>query len=96
MVVPVYSYSGGTACTSECEVEFPPLYAQGSPGLATGLPMSAGLVMRADGSEQRTWDGKALYVYSDEGVGLSATGISFKGNGNGLVVSGGTFSLVPV
>jgi predicted lipoprotein with Yx(FWY)xxD motif len=95
VVVPVYAYSGGTACTSTCAVDFPPLYAQGSPGLATGLPSTAGLVTRADGSNQRTWAGKALYVYGNEGVALTAKGISFKGNGNGLKISGGTFSLVP-
>jgi predicted lipoprotein with Yx(FWY)xxD motif len=94
VVVPVYSYSGGSNCTSECAVDFPPLYAAGTPGLAPGLTNKAGLVTRADGSMQRTWDGKALYVYGDEGIGLSAAGIAFKGNGNGLKVSGGTFSLV--
>lgn len=94
VVVPVYTYSGGTKCTGACAVEFPPLYAQGTPGLAAGLSNDAGLVSRADGSEQRTWAGKALHVYGDEGVGLSATGIAFKGNGNGVKVSGGTFSLV--
>jgi predicted lipoprotein with Yx(FWY)xxD motif len=96
IVVPVYAYSGGTKCTGACAVEFPPLYAQGTPALTAGLSDKAGLVSRADGSEQRTWAGKALYLYGDEGVGLSATGISFKGNGNGVKVSGGTFSLVSI
>jgi predicted lipoprotein with Yx(FWY)xxD motif len=95
VTVPVYTYSSGASCTAECAVDFPPLYAQGTAGVAPGLTNKAGLVTRADGSIQRTWDGKALYVYGDEGVGLSpATGISFKGNGNGVKVSGGTFSLV--
>jgi predicted lipoprotein with Yx(FWY)xxD motif len=94
--VPVYTYSGGTNCTSECAVDFPPLYAQGTPGLVPGLANSAGVVTRADGSIQRTWGGKALYLYSDEGAALSANGIAFKGNGSGLTVSGGTFSLVSV
>ena len=96
VVVPVYAYSGGTNCTGACAVEFPPLYAQGTPGLAAGLSNNAGLVTRADGSKQRSWAGKALYVYADEAVGLSAAGIAFKGNGNGVKVSGGTFSLVSV
>jgi predicted lipoprotein with Yx(FWY)xxD motif len=96
IVVPVYSYSSGTKCKGTCAVEFPPLYAEGSPGLASGLSNKAGLAMRSDGSDQRTWKGKPLYLYSDEGVALSATGISFKGNGNGVKVAGGTFSLVSV
>jgi predicted lipoprotein with Yx(FWY)xxD motif len=94
VVVPVYTYSGGTACTNECAVNFPPLYAQGHAGLAPGLSNKAGLVTRADGSQQRTWSGKALYVYGDEGVKLSGSGISFTGNGNGRKSSGGKFSLV--
>lgn len=94
VVVPVYSYSGGTKCTGACAVGFPPLYAQGTSGLVSGLANTAGLATRADGSLQRTFGGKALYVYGDEGVGLSAAGISFKGSGSGLKVSGGTFSLV--
>jgi predicted lipoprotein with Yx(FWY)xxD motif len=96
VVVPVYSYSGGTACTAACAVDFSPLYGEGSPGLVPGLSDKAGLETRADGSQQRTWGGKALYVYGNEGIALSAAGISFKGNGNGLKVSGGTFSLVSV
>jgi predicted lipoprotein with Yx(FWY)xxD motif len=94
VVVPVYSYSGGASCTGECEVDFPPLYAAGTPGIAPGLTNKAGLVTRADGSMQRSWGGKALYTYSDEGISPSPAGIVFKGNGNGVKVSGGTFSLV--
>jgi len=92
--IPVYAYSGGTSCTGQCAVDFPPLYAQGLPGLTAGLSQKGGLVTRADGSIQRTWAGKALYVYSDEGIVPSATGVSVKGNGSGVKVSGGTFSLV--
>lgn len=96
VVVPVYTYSGGTNCTGQCAVDFSPLYAQGTPGLIAGLSNKAGLATRTDGSMQRTWAGKALYVYSNEGIALSATGISFKGNGSGVKVSGGSFSLVSV
>lgn len=96
LVVPVYSYSGGKSCTGGCAVEFSPLYAQGRPGLAPGLPYKAGLVTRADGSKQRTWAGKPLYLYGDEAFALSTSGLSFKGNGNGLKVSGHKFALVSV
>jgi predicted lipoprotein with Yx(FWY)xxD motif len=92
--VPVYSFSKGTKCTGACAVEFSPLYAQGSPGLAAGLPAKAGLVMRADGSEQRTWAGKPLYLYSDEALSIGPSGIAPKGNGNGVHAFGGVFSLV--
>ncbi len=93
---PVYSYSGGAACTGACAVQFDPVYAIGSPGLAPGLPSGhAGLVARADGTEQRTWYGKALYLYADETIQPSASGLVLGGNGNGVSVpGGGTFSLV--
>src|SRR5580658_8034717 len=94
LTVPVYSFSNGTACTAACAAEFSPLYAQGSPGLAAGLPARAGLVARADGTEQRTWAGKALYLYSDEGFAIGPSGVAAKGNGNGTHVAGGTFALV--
>ncbi len=92
--VPVYSFSKGTDCTGSCAADFSPLYAQGSPGLAAGLSAKAGLVMRADGSDQRTWAGKALYLYSDEALSISSSGIAPKGNGNGVHAFGGVFSLV--
>jgi hypothetical protein len=50
--------------------------------------------MRADGTDQRTWAGKALYLYSDEGFAIGPNGVAAKGNGNGAHVSGGTFTLV--
>jgi predicted lipoprotein with Yx(FWY)xxD motif len=95
LVVPVYGYSGSTTCTGLCAVKFPPLYAQGSPGLSAGLAGSAGIVTRSDGSQQRTWNGKALYVFSDEGLAIGRGGLSVAGNGNGVKESGGTFSLIP-
>jgi predicted lipoprotein with Yx(FWY)xxD motif len=95
ITVPVYSYSGGTTCTGQCAVEFPPLYAQGSPGLAGGLSGTSGLVTRTDGSQQRTWNGKALYVFGKEGLAVGANGVSVAGSGSGLKESGGTFALIP-
>ncbi len=95
ITVPVYSYSGGTKCTGQCAVDFPPLYAQGSPGLAAGLSGAAGLVTRTDGSQQRTWNAKALYVFGAEGLAIGASGLSVTGSGSGLKESGGTFSLIP-
>jgi predicted lipoprotein with Yx(FWY)xxD motif len=94
LVVPVYTYSGGVACTGQCSVAFPPLYAQGSPGMATGLTGTAGTVKRSDGSQQRSWNGKALYVFGDEGVAIGPSGLTVAGSGNGVKESGGTFALI--
>jgi len=93
---PVYTYSGGTSCTGACATQFDPVYAVGTPGLAPGLPSGhAGLVASADGTQQRTWDGKALYLYADETVQPSGSGLILGGNGNGVrIPGGGTFSLV--
>lgn len=96
LTVPVYAYSGVTACTGQCTVDFPPLYAQGSAGLATGLTGTVGVVARSDGSQQRTWNGKALYVDGDEGLAIGQSGISVAGNGNGHKESGGTFALISI
>ena len=95
ITVPVYAYSGGTSCTGQCAVDFPPLYAQGSPGLSAGLSGTSGLVTRADGSQQRTWNGKALYVFGNEGLAIGASGLSVAGSGSGRKKSGGTFALIP-
>jgi hypothetical protein len=92
--VPVYSFSKGTACTGACAADFSPLYAQGSSGLATGLPAKDGLAMRTDGTEQRTWAGKALYLYSQEAFAIGPSGVAAKGNGSGTHMAGGIFSLV--
>jgi predicted lipoprotein with Yx(FWY)xxD motif len=93
---PVYAYSGGTSCAGPCAAEFNPVYAIGSPGLSPGLPGGhAGLVSRADGTQQRTWDGKALYLYADETVQPSGSGLVLGGSGDGVsATGGGTFSLV--
>jgi predicted lipoprotein with Yx(FWY)xxD motif len=96
LIVPVYTFSAGTACIAQCAVNFPPLYAQGSPGLASGLTGTAGVVTRADGSQQRTWNGKALYVFGDEGFAIGQSGISVAGNGSGQKESGGTFALISI
>jgi predicted lipoprotein with Yx(FWY)xxD motif len=92
---PVYTYSGGTSCTGACAAKFSPLYAQGRAGVSGGLPgRGVGLVTRADGSTQRTWGGKPLYLYGGEIVAPGPQGVLVRGNGNGVKLDGGTFSLV--
>ena len=107
--VAVYTYSldrpGVSACTGACAVTWPPLLTRGKPVIdpnVTNSPIVAqdlGFIRRPDGTEQATYKGKPLYVYSAErylsqysnGFSLTVTG----GNGNGLRwPKGGTFSVV--
>jgi predicted lipoprotein with Yx(FWY)xxD motif len=63
--------------------------------LATVLAGTAGIVTRPDGSQQRSWNGKALYVFGDEGLSIGKSGLAVAGNGNGVKESGRTFTLIP-
>jgi hypothetical protein len=60
-------------------------------------PGAVGTVWRADETRQVTHDGRPLYIYSQEqplagSACLVTTGTG--GNGNGVCVFGGTFSLI--
>jgi predicted lipoprotein with Yx(FWY)xxD motif len=99
--VSVYSFSGDSHfshCYGSCAMEFIPLRTVGAPTLGTGVsPSGVGVVWRADGTEQVTYDGHPLYIYNQEqplvgGSGLITTGTA--GNGAGVSAFGGTFSLV--
>jgi predicted lipoprotein with Yx(FWY)xxD motif len=49
---------------------------------------------RADGTTQVTYKGQPLYLFSHEQIAKSATGFAATGNGAGVTVGSGTFSLV--
>ena len=98
---PVYSFSSDTssksACSGACAIAWPPLLTDGTPGVAS--PVSAshlGTLHRPDGTDQVTYDGKPLYLFSREsGAKIPAQdGLVFLGSGNGVAVSGGTFRFV--
>jgi predicted lipoprotein with Yx(FWY)xxD motif len=100
--VSVYTFSGDrpyfSTCYGACARDFIPLYTVGAPTTATGVNAGAvGVIRRADGSEQVTYDGHPLYLYSQEQPlagpgGLVTTGSA--GNGEGVSAFGGTLSLV--
>lgn len=102
VTVSVYAFSADhpnfSVCYNQCAREFIPLYTVGAPSIGAGVNASAvGVIHRFDGTEQVTYDGHPLYLYSAEaplpGSGGPATN-GTTGNGNGVNGFGGTFSLV--
>jgi predicted lipoprotein with Yx(FWY)xxD motif len=99
--VSVYTFSRDShfsTCDDACARDFIPLDTVGTPTLGAGVnPSAVGTVWRADGTRQVTYDGRPLYIYSQEqplagASGLITTGTG--GNGNGVSAFGGTFSLI--
>jgi predicted lipoprotein with Yx(FWY)xxD motif len=114
--VTVYSFSrdqaSASACTGACAATWMPVLTTGEPlvsGMSEGGPpgpatiaaKDLGVIHRPDGTSQVTYNGKPLYLYSEEKIytGGSSPGYSTAsgtvGNGNGLPgPGGGTFSVI--
>jgi predicted lipoprotein with Yx(FWY)xxD motif len=100
--VTVYSFSrdrhGQSRCEGACERDFIPVFTVGTPTAGKGVNASRiGVTVRRDGSEQVTYDGHPLYIYSQEqplveDMELVTTGTA--GNGNDVHAFGGTFNVV--
>lgn len=100
VLFPVYSYSGGSKCTSICSDTWPPLISQGTPGVTGGVSASkVHHISRSDGTEQLTYAGKPLYFDSNEAIAPGPAGFVAVGNGNGAKAPApfkGTFSFVKI
>ena len=105
MAVTVYSYSKDRArsrvCTGACAVEWVPVLTTGKPRTAGGIAAKdVSVITRSDGTDQVTYEGKPLYLYSAEkGVFPTAGGppkqFGTAGNGDGLAgPEGGAFSII--
>lgn len=98
VLMPVYSYSAGRNCQMKCADVFPPLISRGHPGTRGGATSGKlGGIKLADGNWQVTYNGKPLYLYSDEALTIGPNGVVAEGNGNGAKApapSTGTFSFV--
>ena len=100
----VYTFSrdhrNDATCTSVCAVTWVPVLTSGAPKVEGDIPKgSVGVMRRANGTEQVTFDGKPLYLYSKEKVSLNAVGVlkgsGTAGNGDGKRgPDGGTFTWV--
>lgn len=106
MAATVYAFSRDrphrATCTGSCAVTWIPVLTSGAPHVTGGVSKAAiGVLRRAGGLEQVTYDGAPLYWYSKERVFLTPEG-SLKPSGtagNGERAkgpTGGTFSWVPL
>jgi predicted lipoprotein with Yx(FWY)xxD motif len=94
--IAVYTFSNDrgprSTCYRACAREFIPVLTNGMPIAGAGASADAiGTTVRANGTQQVTYAGHPLYIYSAEQF-TSLTGTA--GNGNGVEVNGGTLSLV--
>jgi predicted lipoprotein with Yx(FWY)xxD motif len=69
--VTVYSFSrdgmGASVCTGACAVTWVPVLTTGTPRVKAPISTKdVGVVRRADGTNQVTYEGKPLYVFSSE------------------------------
>lgn len=104
IAVTAYSYShdrpGVSVCYGVCSVEWIPVLTTGTPRVTGSIDRhNVGVIRRTNGTDQVTYDGMPLYLYSQERVyinhemRLRTTGSA--GNGNGLAgPSGGMFSII--
>jgi predicted lipoprotein with Yx(FWY)xxD motif len=98
---PVYRYSRDTRTASKCQRgacarTFPAVLTNGFPGVSASLFRKGKIatLSTAQGT-QVSWDRHPLYLFSNET--LFAGGVFHPvGNGNGVVVNGGTFHLIRV
>lgn len=88
-------------CGGLCAVEWIPVLTSGPPRVGPGVHAhDVGVVRRPDGSEQVTYEGQPIYLYSAEQAVFPTAGgppqtTGSVGNGNGLPgPHGGAFSIV--
>jgi predicted lipoprotein with Yx(FWY)xxD motif len=102
VAVSAYTFSSDapnfSSCYGPCAVDFIPMYTAGTPVAGPGVNASAiGVIKRFDGTDQVTYNGRPLYIYSQEQAlpgnqGPSTTGTA--GNGKGVAAFGGQLHLV--
>jgi predicted lipoprotein with Yx(FWY)xxD motif len=101
LAFPVYSYSRDSSRHSKCDTgacarEFPGVLTSGRPGVSNGLfgRGHVGTLWTATGTQVK-WNGHPLYLYGSETI-FAGGKIGPQGNGNGVVVNGGTFRLIHI
>jgi predicted lipoprotein with Yx(FWY)xxD motif len=94
---PAYTFSADSghrsSCTGLCAVFWPPVLTTGRPQATAGLNQHGlGIIVRADGSHQVTWDGHPLYLF----VADAGTPGTAHGQGLGAFFGGTGFHVVPL
>ena len=100
--ITAYSFSRDghhtSQCNEACAREFIPVLTSGTPAAASGVPAGGiGVIERSDGTHQVTYDGRPLYLFSQEEPAIGPGGpitTGSIGNGNGVHAFGGTFNVV--
>jgi predicted lipoprotein with Yx(FWY)xxD motif len=102
---PVYTFSKDSgqksACTGQCALDWPPVLTSGKPeviGYAVDQH-ALGTIVRPDGTDQVTYNGKPLYLYKgDAYIGTLPSPFNTPGgiNGDGASAYGGTFNAIPL
>jgi predicted lipoprotein with Yx(FWY)xxD motif len=102
---PVYTFSKDSghksACTGQCAQDWPPILTSGKPE-AIGYAVdqhTLGTIVRPDGTQQVTYNGKPLYLYKgDAYIGTLPPPFNTPGgiNGDGASAYGGTFHAIPL
>jgi predicted lipoprotein with Yx(FWY)xxD motif len=77
-----------SACTGPCATVWPPAAAAAAPAAPTGDSGTMGLIIRADGVKQVTYNGLPVYHFSRDTNPGDTTGQGF-GNGSWKVVQPG-------
>ena len=98
---PVYTLSRGwghdSACQGLCAVYWPPLLTSDWPEAGPGVDQHAlGIIVRPDGSQQVTYNGRPLYLFNHDAYIGSPVGAGTKSiNGAGAHTPWGVFNTIP-
>jgi predicted lipoprotein with Yx(FWY)xxD motif len=88
----------GSACRTLCAQYWPPVLTSGRPEAGPGVDQHAlGMIMRPDGTQQVTYEGRPLYLFADDAYlpGLPYNGGKASINGAGAQTLWGVFNTIP-
>jgi predicted lipoprotein with Yx(FWY)xxD motif len=98
---PVYTLStdsGHTsACEGQCSLIWSPVLTSGPPAAEAGVDQhNLGIIVRADGTHQVTYNGKPLYLFAGDAYIQGLPYGPARINGDGISTALGTFHAIPM